>query len=136
MARPSSTQPTDGELRILQVLWEAGPAELGKVCSALRRSRPVATTTVATMLKVMREKGLVKRSQGPRGYLWSATAGEKVTTKGLLRKLLDTAFEGSAQRLVAHLLEDGKLSRADRAQIQQMLDEHEPALTTNGEADQ
>ena len=53
MARPRNSQPTDGELEILKLLWNAGPCALGHVCSLLRRERPVATTTVATMLSVM-----------------------------------------------------------------------------------
>src|SRR5262245_33784593 len=101
MARPRSTQPTDGELELLKVLWDAGPCELGLVCSELRRQRPVATTTVATMLAVMLGKGLVKRAQSRRGYLWSAKVGRAVTTRRLVDKLVERAFDGSAQRLVA-----------------------------------
>jgi predicted transcriptional regulator len=57
MARRASTHPTDGELEILRVLWDYGNASLGEICDALRRERDVATTTVATMLRVMLDKG-------------------------------------------------------------------------------
>jgi BlaI family transcriptional regulator, penicillinase repressor len=123
MARRASLQPTDGELEILRVLWEAGPTELGALCAALRRQRPVATTTVATMLKVMLAKGLVKRGSGPRGYRWSARVSRKSAAAGMLRKLLDRLFEGSARGLVAHLIEDGRLSAQDREAIRRMLAE-------------
>ncbi len=122
MARPRQQHPTDGELEILRILWQSGPSELGRICSAIRRRRPVATTTVATMLAVMLEKGLVKRAQGPRGYLWSARATQRATASQVLRKLIDHVFEGSGQRLVAHLLQEGKLSEADREKIREMLD--------------
>ena len=72
MARPASLSPTDGELAILRVLWESGPTTLGSLCTALRQERPVVTTTVATMLKVMLTKGLVRRKASSRGYVWSA----------------------------------------------------------------
>ncbi len=124
MARPPSTQPTDGELEILNVLWDAGPVDLGTVRTALQAKRPVASTTVATMLKLMREKGLVERADGPRGYLWSARVSRKAARAGLLGKLLDVAFEGSARGLVAHLLEAGKLSDQDREAIRRMLNAH------------
>ena len=126
MARPASAQPTDGELEILKVLWLTGPAELGQVCAGLRRQRPVATTTVATMLKVMLAKGLVERTPGTRGSLWSAKVSQKVATSRLLRKLLDRVFDGSAQRLVAHLLEEGRLSPRDRLEIQRLLKTMKP----------
>ena len=67
----------------------------------LQKKRPVAVTTIATMLKLMREKGLVERGDGLRGYVWSAKVSRKAARTGLLGKLLDLAFEGSAQRLVA-----------------------------------
>ena len=56
MVRPPSTHPTDGELELLQVLWQNGPCGLGQICAALRQRRPIATTTVATNLKSMLEK--------------------------------------------------------------------------------
>ena len=65
MARPPSKEPTDGELEILKVLWEIGPAGLGQIHGALEQRREVATTTVATMLKLMLGKKLVKREEGP-----------------------------------------------------------------------
>jgi predicted transcriptional regulator len=121
MARPKSTQPTDGELEILKLLWEAGPSELGHVCIELRRHRPVATTTVATMLSVMLDKGLVKRNRGPKGYLWSAKAGRRETTRRLVEKLIDRAFDGSAGLLMAHLVESQKLSEKDRQEVLSLL---------------
>jgi predicted transcriptional regulator len=122
MARPPSTSPTDAELEILKVLWDAGPSELGQIASALNRERAVATTTVATTLKVMMQKGWVERTQGPRSYVWAARVGRREATSGLLRKLLDRAFDGSAGRLVARLVEDGALSARDRDEIRRLLE--------------
>jgi BlaI family penicillinase repressor len=125
MARPASTQPTEGELEILKVLWERGPCGLKSVCDGLRRARPVATTTVATMLKVMQEKGLAERGEGEgaRGSLYSAGVSRESASTGLVRRLVDMVFDGSARRLVAHMLENEKLSERDRAEIRRLLDE-------------
>lgn len=125
MARPANDQPTDGELEILQLLWERGPSPLAEVCKGLRRRRPVATTTVSTMLKLMDEKGLVKRSKETRGALWSARRSRKVTSRGLLRRFLDRAFGGSPSRLVTHLLQDGQLDAEERRQILRLLADHD-----------
>ncbi len=122
MARPPSTQPTDRELDILKVLWELGPVGLGRICEELRRHRPVAKTTVATMLTMMLEKGLVKRTDGRRGYLWSARLSQKATTRGSLGKLLDHFFDGSAQKLVAHLLTDAKLTDRERTELRRLIE--------------
>ena len=121
VARPTGDQPTDGELEILKVLWRSGPAGLGQICNQLRQDRQVATTTVATMLKVMLEKRLVRRTGGPRGYRWSAARSERATHKRLLQRFVDRVFDGSAHRLVAHLLNDTSLSDEDRDEIRRML---------------
>ena len=123
MARTPGTQPTDGELEILNVLWSAGRSDLGTLRAILQQKRPVATTTIATMLNLMRDKGLVERADGPRGYVWSAKVTRKAARAGLIGRLVDLAFEGSARGLVAHMLEAGKLSAQDRQEIRRVLDD-------------
>jgi predicted transcriptional regulator len=126
MARRASKQPTDGELEILQILWESGPTELKTIRDALQPLRPVATTTVATMLGVMLDKGLVKRVNGPRGYRWSAAMSRDSAARSMLGKIVDRMFDGSASLLVAHLIEDGKLSDAERKKIESLLQSNKP----------
>jgi BlaI family transcriptional regulator, penicillinase repressor len=123
MARPANPHPTDGELELLQILWQQGPASLGQICTALRAQRPVATTTVATILKVMLEKSLVERKSVKQRYLWSAKTSRQSATSGLVSKLVDLVFDGSAERLVAHLVESGQLNDSQRKEIKRLLQE-------------
>ena len=122
MPRPPSPHPTDGELQILRVLWDAGPAPLGTICEALRRERDVATTTVATMLRVMLEKGLVRRKQTTRGQQWSAAVTQNAAAKSMVGKLVDGIFDGSASRLAAHLVEAGELSPQELVELRKLID--------------
>ena len=129
MARPARSQPTEGELEILKALWEQGPSELKQVCAALRRGRPVATTTVATMLKLMQEKGLVDRDEASRSSVWSARVSREAASTSLVRRLMDLVFDGSARRLLAHMIETEKLSPQERAEIRRLLDEGNTGTT-------
>ena len=122
MARPASQHPTDGQLEILRVLWESGASSLGTICEALRREREVATTTVATMLRVMLEKGLVRRKQAARGLQWSAAVTQSAAAKSMVGKLVDGIFDGSAGRLAAHLVEAGQLSAEELAELRKLID--------------
>ena len=122
MARPPGDRPTDAELEILLILWERGPSELGAIHAALGAQRQLALTTVATTLTVMLGKNLVKRKRGTRGYVWSAKLSRDDAAQGLVRKLVDRVFDGSAQHLVAHLLEHERFSDADRREIRDLLD--------------
>jgi BlaI family penicillinase repressor len=121
MARPPSKQPTDGELEILKVLWDQGPAGLGPIHATLGRSRPVATTTVATMLKMMLDKGLVRREAGPKGYAWSAVVTRQAAASGLIGKVVQHVFDGSSRLLVAHMIQEGRLDDRDRRELLELL---------------
>src|SRR3954466_11556519 len=110
MPRPPSPHRTDGELEILRVLWERGTAPLGAICEALRREREVATTTVATMLRVMLDHGLVRRKAAARGQQWSAAITQNAAAKSMVGKLVDGVFDGSAGRVAAHLDASAQLS--------------------------
>jgi predicted transcriptional regulator len=70
----------------------------------------------------MLAKGLVAREDGPRGYVWSASESRGSTAKGLVGKLVQHVFDGSARRLVAHLIEEGALDDRDRDEIRALLE--------------
>jgi predicted transcriptional regulator len=104
------------------VLWQRGPSSLGQVCEELRSERPVATTTVATMLGVMLEKALVRRKRAERSYEWSAAVTQAATARSMVGKLVDGIFDGSASQLVAHLVETGNLSADELKELRQLID--------------
>jgi BlaI family penicillinase repressor len=132
MARYASKHPTDVELQILRVLWERGPSSLGDVCEALRRERDVATTTVATMLRVMLDKGLIQRKPAGRGHLWSATVTQTAAARSMVGKLVDGVFNGSASRLVAHLVEAGQLSAEELDELRQLIESSSNKVSRKG----
>ena len=121
MARSGSKHPTEGELAILKVLWEQGPTRLSVLCEKLSGKRGSAPSTVATMLKIMKDKGLVERVWPPTGKAWRAKLTRKEAGSGMLQRLTNQLFEGSAQKVVLNLLEGGKLSRKDQEEIRKML---------------
>ena len=122
MPRPPSVHPTDGELEILHVLWSIGPASLSAVCEELRKDRDVAATTVATMLRVMSDKELVRRTGSGRGATWAAAVSQQKTERGMVRKLVDRVFDGAADRLAAHLVEGGQLSATQLTELRRLID--------------
>ena len=121
MARSGSKHPTNGELAILKVLWEQGPLRLSDICVHLSGERKPAPSTVATMLKIMMDKGLVERVSPGSGVVWQAILTQKEAGGNMLQSLMNQLFEGSAQKVVLHLLEGGKLSRKDQEEIRKLL---------------
>ena len=94
------------------MLWDYGANRVGSDSRGAARAPGVAITTVATMLKMMLAKELVDREDGPRGYLWTARVSRKAAVSSLIGKLVQHVFDGSAHRLVAHLVEEGELDDA------------------------
>lgn len=122
MARKSSKEPTDAELRILNCLWDHGDLRLSELAAELAKvGDALANTTVATMLKVMSEKKLVRRSKRGSQVVWKAAVSREKANRGSVERLLDRLFEGSASKLVAHLINGGQISDQDKAEIERLL---------------
>jgi len=128
MARHANQHPTERELDILQVLWDRKSSTLGKICEELCRDREVAKTTVATLLKLMEDKRLVERTPDRR---WRALVSRGATSTKIVKGLMDKLFDGSAGRLVAHVLKAGSLTQSDLEELQHLLDQAEPKRNPN-----
>jgi predicted transcriptional regulator len=128
MARHANHHPTERELDILQVLWDRESAALGEICDELCRDREVAKTTVATLLKLMEDKQLVERTPDRR---WRAVVSRGATSTRIVKGLMDKLFDGSAGRLVAHILKAGSLSEADLEELQRLLEKAEAKPKSN-----
>ena len=111
MARKRSKEPTDAELRLLNCLWKCEGMRLSELAAALRESEgaALANTTIATTLKVMSEKKLVRRTTRGSQVVWKALVSREKASSGSVERLLDRLFEGSASKLVAHLISGGQL---------------------------
>lgn len=121
MARPKHEQPTPGELEVLKILWERGPATVREVHDALNAERPRAYTSVMSLMNVMAEKGLVARHPKGRAFEYEAIAEREATLAGMVGDLLSRAFEGSASLLVAQLLEQSQPTTDELDEIRRTL---------------
>lgn len=125
MSRPSSQNPTPGELEILKIVWDEGASSSRDVLDQLNRDgKGRAYTSVASLMNVMVEKNLLKRKQQGRAFVYSAAVARQKTLSQILGDLVGRAFEGSASQLVAHLLESGKLSTEELDKIGIAIKEH------------
>ena len=103
--------PTEGELAILQVLWNLNaPATVREVHDELLRSKETAYTTVLKMLTIMSEKKLVRRDETERSHRYVPLHSEPVVQSSMLRTFLQSTFSGSAFKLVQSALADDRAS--------------------------
>jgi predicted transcriptional regulator len=120
MTDPSAPMPTDAELALLRVLWQRGPSTVREVHGRLD---DVGYTTVLKQLQIMLDKGLVTRDESSRAHVYSAAVQQERMQRRLVDDLLDRAFGGSAQQLVAHALSGDDVSRDELQAIRSLIDE-------------
>ncbi|AMV36702.1 BlaI/MecI/CopY family transcriptional regulator [Planctomyces sp. SH-PL62] len=128
MTRPRAEQPTPGELEVLKVLWDlARPATVREVLEAVNadQERPRAYTTVMSLMNVMTDKGLLRRSPQGRAFVYEPEAPREQTLRSLLGETLRRAYDGSAYLLVAHLLDQSNPSVGELDAIRDLLDRYE-----------
>lgn len=105
MARPLSQSVTEAEQAILEVLWELGEGSVRDVANGLARQKPVAYTTVLTMLGILHKKELVEFRQQGRAFIYRPTLTKAEVRNRALHNLVAQLFDGSPEALALHLLE-------------------------------
>jgi BlaI family transcriptional regulator, penicillinase repressor len=119
--RPRKSTLTDQELEIMKIVWRRETATVRDVYEELLERRKIAYTTVMTVMRTLEQKGHLKSSQDERAYVYAPTRPKNQVIKGMVREFVDRVFNGSAERLVAHLLEDRSLSESDLREITRMI---------------
>lgn len=124
MPRRKKPEPslTPLELEIMNVLWDTAPANVQTVQARLA-GRPLAYTTVQTMLNVLHRKGKVKRRLKDRAFFYQPIVSRKKAVTQALGDVLDRFFGGSADSLVLALLETQKLTPERLAELQKLVEE-------------
>jgi predicted transcriptional regulator len=122
MRRPAATL-TEQELEIMKIVWQREQSTVRDVYEALLERRKVAYTTVMTMMKILEQKGYLKKKQDDRAYVYRPAQPQQQVIRGMVRDFLGRVFNGSAEPLLVHLVEDRKLSREDLAELARLLEE-------------
>jgi len=117
-------KPTDGELAILQVLWQRGASTVKEVHKALETSRKSGYTTVLKFMQIMVEKGLLSRDESSFAHVYRAAVPQAQTERTLVADLMERAFAGSTSRLVLQALAAKKASPEELAEIRRILRKH------------
>src|SRR5262245_33621306 len=113
MARPKSPALTDGELRIMRVLWDRGRATVGDVVEAIAESPRPAYNTVLTMLRILEDKKYVTHEKEGRAFTFVPLVGRSEARRSALAHILSRFFDNSPEALVVNLLEHESLDDAE-----------------------
>jgi BlaI family penicillinase repressor len=111
------------QLRIVQVLWNRGQATAREITDSLSVAEPIAHSTVQTLLRHLETKGAVGHKSDGRTFVFFPKLKEEKVKRTAARELLERVFGGSVGSLVAHLLREERLSRADIDELERLIKE-------------
>ena len=124
MRTPTPTL-TPQELAIMKVVWQCQQATVRDVYEALREKRPIAYTTVMTMMKVLEEKAYLKKTLVDRAYVYRPVRPRQQVVGAMVKDFVDRVFDGAAGSLLLHLAKDNRLSEKQRTIINQLIEDVE-----------
>jgi predicted transcriptional regulator len=124
MRKPHPTL-TPQELAIMKVVWRKDESTVRDVCDGLRESRPIAYTTVMTMMRILQEKGYLTRVEQERAHVYRPARPRQQVIGAMLRDFVDRVFDGASEPLLLHLAKDNKLTPRQKRVLTRLLDETE-----------
>jgi predicted transcriptional regulator len=122
MRKPSAIL-TPQELAIMKVVWSIGTATVRDVYEALRKKRPIAYTTVMTMMNVLEDKGYLARKPQGRAHTYTPTRPRQQVVGAMVRDFVDRVFDGASGALLLHLAGDSRLTERQRKAVHKMIEE-------------
>lgn len=123
MARPPAKELTERELEIMQVFWRGDkPLSIADVKDELaRQGLERAYTTVATLVRILADKGFVNQLNDERPFIYEPARSYQEVSSRLLSDLVERVFHGSREELLLRLVDQKRLSAKERTALEQIL---------------
>ncbi len=126
MARPRAPELTERELEIMQVFWDDSEQTATQVRDRLSdRGRDLAYTTVATLIRILNDKGFLKQMNADRPFVFRPVRSFEEVSDNLLNDLVQRVFRGSREQLLVSLLDQRRLTKDEREMLERILREQD-----------
>jgi BlaI family transcriptional regulator, penicillinase repressor len=114
---------TDGELSILQVLWERGEATSREITTALHADvTDPKMASIQKLIERLESKGCVDRDRSERAHRFRPLVSHERFLQSRLQSLADRLCDGALAPLVTTLLQSGRLAKKDRQELRKLVD--------------
>jgi predicted transcriptional regulator len=119
---PKRPALSKGEMEVARILWELKKATVREVHEAFPAQRQMDFATVQTYLRRLDTKGYVKADLDGRTRVYSARVRPATVIRETVGDLVDRLFGGETLPLMRHLIEDGRVSDEELAELRQLID--------------
>jgi len=113
---------TDGELRLMRVLWTRGHATVGEVVDDLKGPRKPAYNTVLTLLRILERKGFVSHEKAGRAFVYRPLLDRNQARRRAVSQLLSRFFDDSPELLVLNLIEQSQIDGDELRRVKALID--------------
>ena len=114
---------TEVELQLMNAIWKLEECTVKDVQNEITKTRDLAYTSIATVMKILEQKGILKSTKGDKAHLYSPLISKAEYETSSLEHLTQNLFEGDPTSMVARLLNDTKLSKDELSAIQKLLND-------------
>jgi predicted transcriptional regulator len=118
---------SDLQLRLMRVFWSRPSASAAEVVAELKTTRPLAHTTVATLLSRLEKRGLLNATREGRQVNYRAAVSRREVRRSMVSALLAGLFDGEARGLVSHLVDQRHIGTDELAEIRAALARKRPS---------
>ena len=125
---PGTPRLTALQLDVLKVLWDRPEATVVEIQQAVSTTRPLAQTTIATLLSRMEKRGLVAYRTAGRQYVYRAVLQERDARRHAVVEVTKGLFAGDVTAMVSQLLSAHELRPGDLARVRALIDAKEQEL--------
>jgi len=115
---------TDGELRVLEVLWEKAPVAAGEVVAVLKEKADWNRNTTYTFLNRLVDKNVIRREEP--GFVCTPLYTRDEVRVSEARSFLDRMYEGSLQILVTSFINNEAVSDQEIAELKKLIENSAP----------
>lgn len=124
MARPRASELTERELEVMHVFWADGEQTVAAARDELAADgRDLAYTTVATLVRILTEKGFLEQTNAERPFRFRPLRSFEEVSGNLVTDLVRRVFGGSREQLLMRLMEQRKLTPKERSVLEAILAE-------------
>jgi predicted transcriptional regulator len=112
---------TEAELRVMNVLWIKGPANVQQVLDALPEKPALAYNSILTTIRVLEKKGYLKHKKDGRAHIYEPLIARDQASRSEVKHLVSRFFANSHELLLLNLLEDRDLDEGELKKLRDML---------------
>ena len=125
MARSKLLPLAEGQLEIMEILWERGEATVGEVWKSCPHAAGSPATRCKRCCNGSRIKAGCTAGRTTCAHRFRAAVPRRATLRDLLQRFVDVVFAGSTEGLLASLLDRRKVSPEEAARIRALIDQAE-----------